>query len=317
VSNSTPVLLVAWKRPDTLRKVIATMRAAAPRRVYVACDGPRHDQAAEVESVREVRRTIDLEIDWQCSVNKLYSDINHGCRLGVSRAIKWFFEHEKEGIILEDDCVPHQDFYSFCSELLEYHREDARVWVVTGNNFQDGRKRGSESYYFSRYPHCWGWATWRRAWSHYSPDFDFWPEWKRSRHWRGLLLDRREMLYWESILDQVYARQLDSWACPWLASVWKGGGLTATPQTNLVTNIGFGSEATHTKGRSSNLNMPTAGLGPSIIHPATVSVDNDADSYVFETVFQGGGDQRRNVRNALYNFWRETRNRFGQTKMFG
>ncbi len=317
MSSCAPVLLVAWKRPDTLKKVIATIRAAAPSRVYVACDGPRHDQAAEVESVRSVRRTIEVEIDWPCRVKKLYSDVNHGCRQGVSKAITWFFENENEGIILEDDCVPHQDFYLFCSELLEYYRDDTRVWVVTGNNFQDAQKRGSGSYYFSRYPHCWGWATWRRAWSNYSADFDFWPEWKKSRQWRGLRLDRREMLYWESILDQVYARRLDSWACPWLASVWKGRGLTATPQNNLVTNIGFGSEATHTKMRSSNLNMPVAGLGPSILHPASVSADNDADNYVFETVFKGGGRQHRNVRNALSSLWRRTRNRFGQTKICG
>jgi GR25 family glycosyltransferase involved in LPS biosynthesis len=317
MSSCAPVLLVAWKRPDTLKKVIASIRVAAPGCVYIACDGPRLDQAAEVESVREVRRTIDLEIDWPCRVEKLYSDVNYGCRRSVSKAITWFFENEKEGIILEDDCVPHQDFYSFCSELLEHYREDARVWVVTGNNFQDGRKHGVGSYYFSRYPHCWGWATWRRAWSNYSADFDFWPNWKRSQHWRGLRLARHERLYWESILDKVYAGQLDSWACPWLASVWKGQGLTATPQENLVTNIGFGSEATHTKRRSSTLNMPTTGLGLSIIHPAAVSADHDADNYVFQTVFKGGGRKHENIRDTLSNLWRRIRNKSGQPNIPG
>jgi hypothetical protein len=199
--------------------------------------------------------------------------------------VSWFFQQETEGIILEDDCVADVDFFSYCSELLEHYRDNERVMCITGNNFQGGQRRGEASYYFSKYPHCWGWATWRRAWEHYSPDFGFWPSWKRSKDWRARMKDSRERYHWETVFDNVYTGQTDSWALPWMASVWRAGGLTATPQVNLVTNIGFGPEATHTKQSGSKLSIPSEGLGNHIVDPNEIRAHEEADRYVFETVF--------------------------------
>jgi hypothetical protein len=299
VSKTPPVLLIAWKRPDTLRKTIAAVRAAAPTRVYVSCDGPNTARLGEAEAVDQTRQTIDQEINWDCRLEKLYSEKNLGCRYGVSKAICWFFEQESEGIILEDDCVAHSDFFSFCSALLEKYRGDESICCITGNNFQNGQQRGDTSYYFSKYPHCWGWATWRRAWDHYSPNFDFWPQWKRSAAWRQLFLDARERRHWEAVFDKVYAGQLDSWASAWLAAVWKVGGLTATPSQNLVTNIGFGVDATHTKRRSANLSQPAVGLRRPMRHPTAKIAHSEADRYVFETVFNGGRHGGTKAENNL------------------
>jgi hypothetical protein len=136
----------------------------APKRLYVACDGPNPDCPGEAEKVAATRAVIEQEIDWPCQIERLYSDVNQGCRLGVSRAISWFFEQVEEGIILEDDCVPHPDFFPYCTALLERYRHDMRIWSVCGSNFQLGHRRGDASYYFSIHGDSWGWATWRRAW---------------------------------------------------------------------------------------------------------------------------------------------------------
>ncbi|MDI9406541.1 MAG: hypothetical protein QM522_07510 [Chitinophagaceae bacterium] len=116
---NTPLLLIAWRRPHTLRQVIDAIRPVAPTRLYVACDGPNPDRPGEAEKVAATRAVIETEIDWPCQIERLYADVNQGCRLGVSLAISWFFEQVEEGIILEEDCVPHPDFFPYCTTLLE------------------------------------------------------------------------------------------------------------------------------------------------------------------------------------------------------
>jgi len=150
-------------------------RPLVPSRLYVAADGPNPERPGEAEKVAATRRVLELEIDWPCEVERLYSDVNQGCRVGVSRAISWFFEQVEEGIIFEDDCVPHPDFFSHCTILLERYRNDTRVCCISGNNFQNGQWRGDVSYYFCRYKHCWGWASWRRCWQHYDGHLRQWP----------------------------------------------------------------------------------------------------------------------------------------------
>ncbi|WP_245795379.1 glycosyltransferase family 2 protein [Thioalkalivibrio denitrificans] len=221
----------------------------------------------------------------------MFRDTNLGCKHAVSGAIDWFFLNEEQGIILEDDCLPHPDFFLLCVELLEHYANDENVSVITGNNFQNGRKRGDASYYFSKYNHCWGWATWRRAWALYEGTIPFWCEWSQSGDWIEKTPDPVERRYWARIFDRVQAGEIDSWAYPWTASVWHKGGLTATPNVNLVSNIGFGPDSTHTASVDSPLAaMATAPLGE-LVHPDAVAQDIAADRYVFNHTF-GGKAQR-------------------------
>jgi len=283
----TPVLLIAWRRPHTTQQVINAIRAVKPTRMFVACDGPHPSRPEEAAKVRATREVIEREIDWPCSIERRYSEVNQGCKVGVSSAINWFFDQVEDGIILEDDCVPHPDFFHFCSTLLDVYREDERVWTITGDNFQNGQKRGDGSYYFSRYNHIWGWATWRRAWQHYERDMPFWPEWKLSEDWAKKLPNPAERRYWLKVFDRVYAGMIDTWDYSWTASVWYRAGLTATPNRNLVRNIGFGQDGAHTKKGGGELeNMTVEPLGE-IVHVDSVVQDNIADAYVFQHVFGG------------------------------
>ena len=165
----SPVLFLVFNRPETTRRVFEAIRTAKPSRLYIAADGPRLEREGERANCEEVRK-IALEVDWECDVKTLFRDENLGCKRAVSEGISWFFEHEDEGIILEDDCLPDRSFFSFCKDLLERYRHDTRIMVISGVNFQQGRKRTEYSYYFSIYPHCWGWATWRSAWNCFRED---------------------------------------------------------------------------------------------------------------------------------------------------
>ena len=130
--------------------------------------------------------------------------------------------------------MPNMDFFRFCEDLLDYYSKDERVSLITGNNFQNGKIHGNKSYYFSKYPHCWGWATWRRSWSNYDGNIKFWPEWKNSKEWTAFIPDKAERTYWSEIFDLIYDDKIDSWALPWTACLWHRGGLTVTPQCQFI-----------------------------------------------------------------------------------
>lgn len=282
----TAVLFLVFNRPDTTKQVFEAIRKARPLRLYVAADGARLGREGEAERVEQVRQ-IATAVDWPCEVKTLFREKNLGCKMAVSGGIDWFFQNEEQGIILEDDCLPQPDFFTFCQTMLNRYAQDQRVWVVTGNNFQNGQRRGEASYYFSRYNHVWGWASWRRAWSKRDMEVKFWPEWKESPHWQACLPDQIERRYWSKIFDQIYRNEIDTWDYPWTASVWLHGGLTATPNVNLVANIGFGPDATHTSSASSPLaKMATGSMGP-LINMPQVERDADADSFAFNHVFGG------------------------------
>jgi hypothetical protein len=285
--SKTPILLIIFNRPSTTIKVFEKIRQAKPLRLYVASDGPREGHVSDKENVIKARK-IATKIDWPCEIKTLFRDKNLGCKKGTSDAITWFFEYEERGIILEDDCVPHLDFFTFCENLLECYAKDVRVSVITGNNFQNGKWRGDASYYFSKYVHCWGWATWRRAWNYYQGDLKFWPEWSNSKAFFKCVPDKVERRYWKKIFDLVYAKKLESiWDYPWVANIWYKNGLTVTPNINLVSNIGYGENATHTHDENSKFsNMPTMGLSH-IIHPKQVLIDIEADRFVFDNHFGG------------------------------
>ncbi len=304
----TPLLLIVWRRPHTLRQVIDAIRPVAPTRLYVACDGPNPKRPGEAEKVAATRAVIETEIDWPCQIERLYSDTNQGCRLGVSRAITWFFEQVEEGIILEDDCVPHPDFFPYCTTLLERYRHDTRVWCISGNNFQNGHWRGDGSYYFSRYNHCWGWASWRRCWQHYNADLSQWPALRDSGLLDTIFEDPLERIYWCGIWQRLIdAGEPDTWDYQWTLTCLAEGGLTALPNRNLVSNVGFGMDATHTTGEA-DPTVADQGLGE-LKHPRFVLRNAEADRYGFDHHFGGVGmRQMRQLlprfKSRLRHYWR-------------
>ena len=286
----TPLLLITWRRPHTLKQVIDAIRPSLPTRVFIACDGPNPERPGEAEKVAMTRELIEKEIDWPCHIERLYSDVNQGCRLGVSRAISWFFEHVEYGIILEDDCVPHSDFFSYCTTLLKRYEHDTRIWCVSGNNFQDGQWRGDGSYYFSRYNHCWGWASWRRCWEQYDANLDYWPILRDSGLLNTIFDNPTERVYWSRIWQNLATTgKPDTWDYQWTFTCLINGGLTALPNRNLVRNVGFGDDATHTTDGEVNTEV-VEGIDPSR-HPSLQLRDIEADAYTFNNSFGGKWQQ--------------------------
>jgi len=279
---NSPVLFLVFNRPETTRQVFEAIRKAKPPRLYIAADGPRPEREGERASCEEVRK-IALEVDWECDVKTLFRDKNLGCKIAPEEGISWFFEYEDEGIILEDDCLPDQSFFSYCQDLLERYRHDTRIMVVSGINLQQGRKRTEYSYYFSKYIHCWGWATWKRAWKLYDGELISWPAIKKNGFLLYDIANGYEPFveFWSKIFDECYSGEIhDAWDYPWLLSCWGQSGLAVLPNINLVTNIGFGDKATHTKNKNSmSANLPAYKIELPLNHPPYIIRDTVADRY--------------------------------------
>ncbi len=206
----SPILFIVFNRPDTTRQVFNRIREVKPARLYVAADGPRADRPGDEAGCREVRSIVQ-EIDWDCEIRTLFSDVNKGCKVAVSDAITWFFENEAEGIILEDDCFPAYSFFSFCDQMLERYRNDPRMLSVTGTNKQAGRKWGTADYYFSRYANIWGWASWARVWKQYDRTLGRFTEDDVKSVMSKVYDDRFFVSDYAYIFQQLKAGKIDTW----------------------------------------------------------------------------------------------------------
>ena len=278
-SFNTPVLFLIFNRPNTTQQVFSAIRKAKPPRLYIAADGPRSDYPNDAESC-EIARSIATNVDWECDVKTLFNDQNLGCRKSVSEAINWFFENEPEGIILEDDCLPSQSFFWFCQELLKHFQDDTRIMHIGGTNFQFGNYPTNDSYYFSRYAHVWGWASWRRAWKFYDEKM----EQCSVENYSEILLqftDNQSFTkYWYKVFQQTSIGEINTWDYQWTFACWNQKGLSVVPSVNLVSNLGFSADSTHTYKPSPLANMLTEKINLPLKHPKHVVRHKKADKYV-------------------------------------
>lgn len=275
------VLFLIFNRPDSTQRVFEAIREAKPPKLYVSADGPRLNVEGEEKKCDDTRKIIEM-VDWDCQVKTYFRKQNQGCKIAVSSGIDWFFEQEEEGIILEDDCLPNQSFFSFCDNLLEHYRNDNRIGHISGNNFQDGLIRDKGSYYFSKFAHIWGWATWRRAWKAYDVNFTDYPAFISSNQFSNIGFSKKEEAFFRKKITLINDGVMNTWDFQWLFTLWHQHMLSITPQVNLVSNIGFGDvNATHTSGNNFLLNNVGTNEINRIIHPAFFTPNKKADSYTF------------------------------------
>ena len=287
----TPLLFIVFNRPESTRKVFEAIRLAKPLRLYVAADGPRAQVQSDAEKCKQVRQII-TEVDWDCEVKTLFRDENMNCGVAPSTAFTWFFEHEEEGIILEDDCLPTQSFFWFCQELLERYREDMRVMHIGGNNFlNDQKKENDYSYYFSQSGHIWGWATWRRAWKMFDYKIQLYNKLKSKNYFNAFFINALEKTYrlrkFDKTIEISNSKSVDWWDYQWDFARYAQSGLSIVPNKNLVTNIGFGAGATHTQNtESKSATMKALDIDFPLVHPPFMIRDIASDKRYFKNLIQ-------------------------------
>lgn len=300
----TPVLLIVFNRPETTRQVFESIKKVRPAKLYIAADGPRLGKSDDLEKCMEVKRIV-TSIDWECQLKTLFRDQNLGCKVAVSSSIDWFFEHVEEGIIVEDDCICSQSFFWFCKELLERYRDDERIFAISGSNWNEKHERTEFNYYFSIINHIWGWATWKRAWKYYDVKIHLWPTIRDGRWLWDVFQDRRTVRYFNWILDSVYNNRIDTWDYQWFFTCWVHSGLVILPSRNLVSNIGFGPEATHTfYKRDGRANLIANDVTFPLKHPNFIIIDRKSDNYIFSNYLNKLFSTKRWIQFSWIRIWK-------------
>lgn len=284
-TTSSPVLFIIFNRPDTTERVFDKIKEAKPKKLYIAADGPRKDKIQEAELCSAARSVID-KIDWPCEVLTLFRENNLGCKYAVSSAITWFFDHEQQGIILEDDCLPSNDFFRFCDEMLDRYKNDSRIRHITGCNLQDGRKWGDATYYFSNNVHVWGWAGWKRVWDEYDVELKEYKEEEVGEQLAKIFDEKLLVESWKSVFVELKKGNIDTWDYQVGFKSFFNNGLCIIPNYNLISNIGFRPDGTHTfDPENRNSNIPFDKLPVTIIHPKYFLPQKAADQFTWNHDF--------------------------------
>ena len=271
---------MVFNRPNLTRKTFERIKEYRPDKLYIGCDGPRPGNLNDVKLNNEVKKIFE-SINWKCKVYKSYSKFNLGIVERTVKSLRWFFSNEEKGIIFEDDCLAHPNFFKFCELMLEKYKNEKKILMINGNNFQDGKIRGKYSYYFSEYFSTYGWAGWRRTMKHYDENMKTWPKWKRSKDWEKFKskMFKKEHEYWNEIFDKTYKKIIRTWDYQFLLSMWQNKQLVVTPNKNLTSHIGLGINATNSRARKPG--VPLEKISFPLKHPNNIELNRKADRYSF------------------------------------
>lgn len=281
------VLLIAFNRPENTQKVLNEILKSNPRIVYVSIDGPRNNNLNDKVNCQEVRDIVEKTLCNSLTKYKiLFQEENLGCKMGVYSAISWFFKNETEGIILEDDTLPNSSFFKFCEQMLVMYRNNTSIGMVCGSNLIKETYSNKSSYFFSKQTPIWGWATWKRVWEKYDINMNHWDQSISKFKSVPSIFNYREKL-WNSIFLKVLSNQIDTWDYQWTFSFWKNNLLSIVPKINLVKNIGFDENATHTKHDEPlfvKKSITTEIVFP-LVHPSSIIINKKFDLLVERHIY--------------------------------
>ena len=302
---NTPIAIFIFQRPDLTARVFDAIRSVRPKTLLIVADGPSPGNKEQKLLVQQTRNVVK-QINWPCHVLQNFAQHNMGCKHRMSSGLDWVFANVQEAIILEDDCLPSNGFFHYCEQLLTRYRDDPRVSSISGTKVHCPHATSEYSYFFSKYFHCWGWASWRRVWQQYDLQMRDWPLAYRSGLLKHVADSYDEQCYWARILDKQFHGHFDTWDYQMVFNCWKLGGLTALPVVNLVSNIGFDNRGTHTLDQQDRLaNYPISDLG-TLHHPPDIERHIVADQMTFRHAFGHDLHGIRKWRIRARHCWRST-----------
>ena len=269
----TPILLITFNRPDHVRQVLTEIRKQQPAQLFVCQDGARDGNENDYVKCQEVRDVIAELVDWPCELHTLYQDQNLGCGPGPAAGITWFFEHVEMGIVMEDDCLPHPDFFGYCEEMLNHFKDDDSISMINSTLYYKTWKCDA-SYGFSHFMVTGAWAGWRRTWKGFDLDMHTWQPWQFRRQVKRLTKSTTEANWWYWKLKEIQAdtTKKSYWDYQMQMLLFQKGALTIHPQKNLISNIGFDADGTHTLTNDGRGNLEVHSILP-LTHPIHRNVD--------------------------------------------
>lgn len=303
---NTPILLIIFNRPHLVQNLFDEVKKQKPKQLFVFCDGARKDRAEEEELLQKSKDIFENQIDWDCDLKTNYLKENKGAGRAIVSAIKWFFENVEQGIVLEEDCFPHQEFFTYCEELLDKYKDNERVMFIGGNNFLD-KTITDNSYYFSANSHIWGWATWRRAVNGYSFEVNNISNKEIKTILKKYLLSWHQREFFYDIFRLIKKNRINSWDYQLVFNIWRQNGVSIIPAVNLVKNVGFDKNAIHTKDTNSRYAKLTFNNILPLKHPENIEINKEADYLYFKEF---------NYKSTLRLFYRFLRRSFFLRKKY-
>ena len=285
----TPILLITFNRPDHTRRVLTEIRKQQPSQLYVCQDGARKGNENDRIKVQEVRDVVKELVDWPCELHTLYQDKNLGCGPGPATGISWFFDHVEQGIVMEDDCLPHPDFFGYCEQLLNKYKDDERIMYISSTIYTN-KWHCECSYGFSHYMMTGAWASWSKAWKGFDLDLHNLDAKALRKKCKKLLWSRSEYDWWYFKTKEIQEdkEKKSYWDYQMQIHLFDCEGLVIHPAVNLISNIGFDAEGTHTKSNYDGRgNLPSYGILP-LNHPKEIKIDNALDYKCFAQVRSKG-----------------------------
>ena len=282
------VLFIIFNKREETKRVFDIIRSQQPQRLFIAADGPRIEKEGESETCQYVRNWVLNQIDWECEVKTLFRDQNIGCGRGPSEAITWFFDNVEEGIILEDDCLPSHSFFRFAVDLLEKYRYNNQLSIISGNNFQQHQPMSLDSdYYFSIFPSTNGWASWKRTWEGYDYSMSNWSHINKRKFTSFLFKEMKYKKWWQQQFNWVYeSKPNDMWDYQFHYHCMARKQYAIIPISNLISNIGYGPDATHSQNSDSYFaNVPTHEFNFPLRHPDRIIRNYEADIFIQDNLF--------------------------------
>jgi hypothetical protein len=297
---TAPVAFIIFNKPESTKRVFDLIKSVRPSKLFIIADGPRKIIPGENINCETVRKIAE-EIDWQCEVFRNYSEENLGCKNRVVSGLDWLFENVEEAIIVEDDCLPDISFFRFCQELLVKYRDNEKVFSISGNKVLSDVNL-DDSYYFSKFNHIWGWATWRRVWKKYDINILNQSTFSINDLLEKSLSEKSAIKYWNILAKEVDLGIIDAWSVQLQILQFLNNGLTIIPSKNLVVNLGFDSKsATNTKGSGGLYRkMKLESITFPLSHPSPIANNSFADKIETKTLHRMGFKEK--IRRILLKF---------------
>jgi hypothetical protein len=277
----TPILIIIFNRPKLVQGLFDEIKKHKPKELFVFCDGARVDKPNELELLNKSKSIFEEQIDWDCKLETYYLEENKGAGRAICQAIKWFFTNVNQGIIIEEDCLPHSDFFLYCQELLNKYKDNKEVMLIGGNNLHN-EKYINDSYYFSAYSHIWGWATWKETIDGYNFSLDNISNKEAKKILKSYFPTPSERGYWYDRFRLIKQNKINTWDYQLMFNIWKIRGVTIIPSVNLVKNCGFDKDSIHSQNTDCELSkLKTNPILP-LKHPEKIIINEKLDRIYFK-----------------------------------
>lgn len=286
-------------------RVFSEIQKVKPTDLYIFSDFPEKEK--DITLSKQSKRIVS-DINWKCNLRVNFSKKHLGCKHSVSNGIDWFFSNVDRGIILEDDCLPNQSFFYFCDNLLKKYSNNKKIMSISGTNYvPEHISKNNSDYFFSYYGGVWGWATWKRAWNKYDLNMKSWNQDSSKKQVKKVLDDPIQFLHRKYLFDKSYYNKIDTWDYAWSYARLINKGLTIIPKKSLIKNIGFGANATHTKGVKNAFDkIKRNKISNKLIHPSIIEADINYDNkFFYKLLIEGFAYSLFNIPIIILNKIRE------------